>query len=112
MYHSVFLKRIALICCCLSVAMLISFYPANTTAAISNVPLFVTYASRANILVVLDNSNSMDEAANGSAVGSFSASSKSEIARSIIKQLTSDYQQKINMGLMSYRLDNTSAWQI
>jgi len=109
---SVLLNKIALICCCLSVVMLISFYPTNTTAAISNVPLFVTYAARANILVVLDNSNSMDEAANGSAVGSFSANSKSEIARNIIRQLTSDYQQKINMGLMSYRLNNTSAWQI
>ena len=39
-------------------------------------PLFLTNSSKANVLVILDNSNSMDEAANGSAVGSASPNSK------------------------------------
>ena len=71
--------------------------------ALSEVPLFVSSAKKANVLVVLDNSNSMDEAANGEAVGSASPSSKSEIARGVIKDLVAMYTGKINMGLMAYQ---------
>jgi type IV pilus assembly protein PilY1 len=46
-------------------------------------PLFLTTSEKANVLVILDNSNSMDEAANGSAVGSDDPNSKSEIARTL-----------------------------
>jgi type IV pilus assembly protein PilY1 len=78
-------------------------------------PLYLSNAEKANVLVILDNSNSMDEAANGSAVGSDSPDSKSEIARTAIKSLINNYTGKINMGLMAYqqptnylyRLDNS-----
>ena len=71
-------------------------------------PLFVSNAEQANVLVVLDNSNSMDEDANGSAVGGASPSSKSEIARTSVKNLVSTYTGKINMGLMAYQQDGNS----
>ena len=58
---------------------------------------------KANVLVTLDNSNSMDEAPNGSAVGSNNAASKSEIARGVIRSLTDTYRSRVNMGLMTYR---------
>lgn len=80
--------------------------PANALT-ISDTPLFLTSGGKANVLVVLDNSNSMDEAANGSAVGSNSADSKSEIARSVVKGLVTSHTGKINMGLMAYQ-QNTS----
>lgn len=94
---------------CLSRAMLAAFVlgQSGSTAAgsmnISQVPLFVTTAQKANVLLITDNSNSMDEAANGSAVGSASANSKSEIARGAAKTIVSNYLGKINLGLMAYQ---------
>lgn len=90
----------------------IVFFSNNTFAGISDFPLVLSSSAKANTLIILDNSNSMDEAPNGSAVGSFSASSKSEIARGIIKQLLVDYQDKVNLGLMSYRINTPSNQQI
>lgn len=55
-----------------------------------------------NVLVVLDNSNSMDEAPDGSAVGSTNPASKSELARGTVKKLITEFQGQIRMGLMSY----------
>ncbi len=79
---------------------------------LATAPLFLSTAEKANVLVILDNSNSMDEAANGSAVGSADPNSKSEIARRVVrsKALATDpdglidrYMNKINMGLMAYQ---------
>jgi type IV pilus assembly protein PilY1 len=75
---------------------------------LSHAPLFVTNAQKANVLVILDNSNSMDESANGSAVGGASADSKSEIARAAVKNLVTTYTNKINMGLMAYQQSGVS----
>jgi type IV pilus assembly protein PilY1 len=71
--------------------------------ALTDVPLFVTTGVKANVLLIMDNSNSMDEAASGSAVGSASPDSKSEIARGVAKNLVGTYTDKINMGLMAYQ---------
>jgi len=60
-------------------------------------------SDKPNVLVVLDNSNSMDEAANGSAIGSDNLGSKSEIARHAIKNLITAFNGKIRMGLMAYQ---------
>ena len=77
-------------------------------------PLFSTQGSgdKPNILVVLDNSNSMDEAPNGSAVGSDNPGSKSEISRTAVKQLIADFQGKIRMGLMAYQQSGVGTSQI
>ncbi len=71
--------------------------------ALIDVPLYATTGVKANVLLIMDNSNSMDEAASGSAVGSASPDSKSEIARGVAKNLVSTYTDKINMGLMAYQ---------
>lgn len=85
----------------LAAAALVSM-PSHALIAIGNNPLYLVIG-KANVLVTLDNSNSMDEAANGSAVGSNAASSKSEIARGVVRNLTTTYRGRINMGLMAYR---------
>jgi len=77
--------------------------------ALSELPLFVVSGEKANVLVILDNSNSMDEAANGSAVGSASPNSKSVIAREAIKDLITNYTGKINIGLMAYQQSGVTA---
>jgi type IV pilus assembly protein PilY1 len=76
--------------------------PSRAGLVIGNNPLYLVMG-KANVLMVLDNSNSMDEAPNGSAVGSNNAASKSEIARSVIRSLTDTYRSRVNMGLMAYR---------
>lgn len=80
--------------------------------ALSQVPLFVSSSQKANVLLLLDNSNSMDESANGAAVGSSSANSKSEIARSVARSLIDTYVGKINMGLMAYQQNTPLAYYL
>lgn len=80
--------------------------------ALSQVPLFVTTSSKANVLLILDNSNSMDEAADGSAAGSNNAASKSEVARSVARTLVATYTDKINMGLMAYQQNTLASYHL
>ena len=75
----------------------------SSPLSLATSPLFLTNAEKANVLVILDNSNSMDEAANGAAVGGANPNSKSEIARGAIDNLITTYEGKINMGLMAYQ---------
>jgi type IV pilus assembly protein PilY1 len=79
----------------------ISGIPEAKAVSIPNYPLFIISA-RPNVLMILDSSNSMDEAPNGEAKGAQSPESKSEIARGTIRKLINDYSDRINMGLMSY----------
>lgn len=83
-----------------------------TPLALADKPLFISAGYLPNVLVILDNSNSMDEAANGSAVGSAAPDSKSEIARGVIKDLTTVYNGQINLGLMAYQQENVVARQL
>ena len=78
----------------------------------SQMPLSLTTSGQPNLLVILDNSNSMDEDPNGIAQGSNCPASKSETARSVIKNMISNYSNEINMGLMTYKLAATSSWYI
>lgn len=76
--------------------------PAHAELAIGNNPLYLVLG-KANVLMILDNSNSMDESPLGAAVGSNSPNSKSEIARGVIRSLTDNNTGRVNMGLMTYR---------
>ncbi len=79
----------------------------------SQIPLSLTTSGQPNLLVILDNSNSMDEDTSGGAAGSNCPTSKSEIARSVIKNMITSYTDVINMGLMTYQqLSNPSTWYI
>lgn len=75
-------------------------------------PLFLATSAKPNALVILDNSNSMDEAPNGTAVGSNSAESKSEIARGVIRNLVDANGGRINMGLMAYKQNDSLEWYL
>ncbi|WP_051689402.1 pilus assembly protein [Pelobacter seleniigenes] len=81
-------------------------------AGVSQTPLSLTTGGLANILVILDNSNSMDENASGAAVGSDSEDSKSEIARSAVKTLIKTYTDELNMGLMAYKQSNVKSYYL
>jgi type IV pilus assembly protein PilY1 len=77
--------------------------------SLAQIPLFISTPLKSNVLQILDNSNSMDEAPSGEAVGSASAFSKSEIARGVARGLLTTYQTKINLGLMTYAQTNVGA---
>jgi type IV pilus assembly protein PilY1 len=83
--------------------------PAQSTVPLPTVPLFTVSLGKPNVLFVLDNSNSMDESASGSAAGSANANSKSEIARNVLKGIVTSYTGRINLGLMSYKQNDPSA---
>lgn len=86
---------------------------------LSAVPLFATTGAKANVMLTLDNSNSMDEDASGAPApcdtggcGSTADSSKSQIARTVAQNLIATYTNKINMGLMAYQQAAMSAWYV
>lgn len=89
----------------LAVALGASYYSMASGAllSLSQVPLFVTSGSKANVLLIFSNSNAMDEDPTGLAVGSADPTSKSEIARTAARSLVTNYTGQINMGLMAYQ---------
>jgi type IV pilus assembly protein PilY1 len=86
--------------------------PAQGAVTLPDAPLFVLTAGKANVLMVLDDSNSMDEFPSGAAAGSDNPGSKSEIARNVIKGLITRNTGKINMGLMSYKQNDPAPWYL
>jgi type IV pilus assembly protein PilY1 len=92
----------------LAVFVCISGIPEAKAVSIPNYPLFIV-SGKPNVLLILDNSNSMDEAPNGEAKGSNSPESKSEIARQVARSLLDTYLDRINLGLMAYRQNQPSA---
>jgi type IV pilus assembly protein PilY1 len=71
--------------------------------AVSEVPLFVASALKPNVMLMIANSNSMDEDAAGLAVGSADPTSRSEIARRTGIKLVENYGGALNMGLMAFQ---------
>ncbi len=95
-----FSARTAGLCSLLSMAVIPAWAgPLN----LSDSPLFLSGATRANVLMLFGNSNSMDSDPTGKAVGSAHASSKSEVARKAIKSVIAKYTGEMNMGLMAYQ---------
>jgi len=99
-----------------AVAAALSCFAAGHAAAAALVlaqsPLFVTQNAVANVLMMMGNSNSMDESATGAAVGSMSPSSKSEISRAAVKSVITTYTGVINMGLLAYQQNASSLYAL
>ena len=74
-----------------------------------SIPPFISNQAKPNILIILDNSNSMDEDFYGGAVGSFSPASMSEIARKKLKDMITRMREMLRIGLMTYRLPSNSS---
>ena len=65
-----------------------------------------------NVLIILDNSNSMDEDFFGNAVGSWSTGSKAVEGKRILNDLVTTYANTIRLGLMAYRLPSVTRGSI
>ncbi len=60
-----------------------------------------------NVLIILDNSNSMDEDFYGKAVGSYSPESKAVVAKEDLRTILKQLKGKIRAGLMTYELEHS-----
>ncbi|GLI35736.1 Ser-Thr-rich GPI-anchored membrane family protein [Desulforhabdus amnigena] len=69
-----------------------------------NSPPFASSDIKPNVLIILDNSNSMDENFWGGAVGSYSFAGKSLVARLALKEFVTQLKDKLRIGLMTYKL--------
>jgi type IV pilus assembly protein PilY1 len=63
-----------------------------------------TGAVKNNVLIILDNSNSMDEDFFGNAVGSWNPDSKAAAGKRVLNDLVNTYAGPLRIGLMTYRL--------
>lgn len=89
----------------LAVALFTISLPQSTANSAScSVPPFIRAGTKPNVLIILDNSNSMDEDFYGEAVGSYSPDSKSVVAKNALKGIIDQYQEEMRVGLMTYRL--------
>ncbi|MCX5917094.1 MAG: hypothetical protein NTX30_10530, partial [Deltaproteobacteria bacterium] len=66
--------------------------------------LFMGSAVKVNVLIILDNSNSMDEDFLGNAVGSWNPDSKAAAGKRVLNNLVNTYASTMRMGLMTYKL--------
>lgn len=69
---------------------------------LSSTPLFITPTVAPNILVIMDNSQSMDAYMSGTLVTGNSASTRGNIGRSVMSSVITSYRTTFNWGLMSY----------
>lgn len=91
-----------------------------TANAYSQVPPFLTAPVTPNILIILDNSNSMDEDMSANAIGSPfctnyadpNSCSKSVIARRALTGIVNTYSDKMRIGLMSYKINSPSSYRL
>lgn len=87
----------------MAVLVLCNMHEASASLlSFTNVPLFLVSNATPNIMIIYGNSNSMDEQADGQAVGSASIVSKSEISRTAVKVVINANLLRFNMGLSAY----------
>ncbi len=65
-----------------------------------------------NVLIILDNSNSMDEDFYGNGVGSYAPGSKSVEGKRVLNRLVNTYVDAMRIGLMTYLLPSVTAGYI
>ncbi|MES2407763.1 MAG: PilC/PilY family type IV pilus protein [Pseudomonadota bacterium] len=98
-------------------SLILSGMQAAYAVTVSNNPLYLGTSALPNVLLTLSNAQNMDENGNpangipiGAAIGGSSPDSKSEIARSVVRNMTTSYAGQINLGLMTFK-QNTPASQ-
>ncbi len=84
------------------------FHSAANSAplALASVPLFLTSGVLPNVLVIYDNSQSMDATMAGRLIAGDNATTRSNIGRQVIRDTISNYRTTFNWGLMSYGMSS------
>lgn len=86
-----------------------TFYCSTVSAgqlALATVPLFLTGSVQPNVLVIYDNSQSMDATMAGKLIAGDNAATRSNIGRQVIRDTISSYRSTFNWGLMSYGMSS------
>ncbi|HEV7574682.1 MAG TPA: PilC/PilY family type IV pilus protein [Caldimonas sp.] len=85
--------------------------------AFANYPLFLAPAIRPNVMVILDNSESMDATMSGKVINGDDPNTRGNIARSILRGVLTSYRDSFNFGIASFgtggpSLYNTHAYYL
>lgn len=74
--------------------------------------LFTATSVQPNVLIILDNSNSMDQDFYGNAIGSFKTGSRSVEGRRALVNVVNTYANQLRIGLMTYYLPAASKYYL
>ena len=90
---------------------------AATPFTFASYPLFLAPGIRPNVMVILDNSESMDATMAGKVINGNDPTTRGNIARGILRGLLTSYRDAFNFGLASFRtagptLYNTHAYYL
>ncbi len=90
---------------CLTYSQFIEAQAASTD--IANVPMAVKNSVAPNLLVVYDNSQSMDAYMNGTLVSGNDPNTRGNIGRQVMRNAITGYRTAFNWGLMTYQMSST-----
>lgn len=96
----------------ISTAVLLLLFPYAGTPVdaastdIADYPMAVSNMVSPNVLIVYDNSQSMDAFMGGTLVGAHNLSTRGNIGRSVMRDAIGTYQDSFNWGLMSFGMSN------
>lgn len=90
---------------CLAFSQLVQAQAASTD--IANVPMAVKNSVTPNLLVVYDNSESMDAYMNGTLVSGNDPNTRGNIGRQVMRNAITGYRTAFNWGLMTYGMSST-----
>ncbi len=102
--HSLLLRKLIK---ALTLAIVGSHFATVATAGstdIANVPMAVSNLVTPNVLVIYDNSQSMDAYMNGTLVSGSDPNTRGNIGRQVMRNSITTYRNAFNWGLMSYEM--------
>ena len=73
-------------------------------------PLFLAPAIKPNVMIILDNSESMDATMAGKVINGDDPATRGNIARGILRGLLTSYRDSFNFGITSFRTTGTSLY--
>ncbi len=82
----------------------ISSVQAQVMSDYCSTPPFINTVLKPNILVILDNSNSMDEDFYGNAAGSFNSTDKLVIGKKALRDIITRFKDKLRLGVASFKI--------
>lgn len=91
----------------LAVAVAAVVAPASALT-LAEAPLFLTGTVKPNVLVIYDNSQSMDGTMSGRVIAGDDATTRGNIARSVLRSSITSYRSAFNWGLESFALQSAA----
>ncbi|MGB5217827.1 MAG: hypothetical protein WBN66_05975 [Smithella sp.] len=107
-------KTIILVFVFIGLAVMTCLMPLKTYAACADEQELFTEGSSypPNVLIILDNSQSMDEDLDGNLVGPWKTGSRLVEAKQAMQDIVNKYKNTMNIGLMAYKLNSVSDYKM